>query len=40
VSGLIKPLGERLDPLMAAAAQDYAEKSAGWPKRTETCDPS
>ncbi len=40
VSGLIKPLGERLDPLMAAAAQDYVEKSPGWPKRTETCDPS
>jgi len=21
-----------------AAAKDYAEKNAGWPKRTETCD--
>ena len=40
VSGLIEPLVERLDPLMTAAARDYVEKSAGWPKRTETCDQS
>jgi branched-chain amino acid transport system substrate-binding protein len=27
-------------PLADAAAKDYAEKNAGWPKRTEACDKS
>lgn len=40
VSGPIQPLSERLVPLMNEAARDYVEKSAGWPKRTEPCDPS
>ena len=39
-SELIAPLETRLTPLLTAAATDYVEKSAGWPKRTETCDPS
>ena len=39
-SDLIAPLETRLTPLLTAAAVDYVEKSAGWPKRTETCDPS
>ena len=38
VSELIQPLTERLEPLMTEAARDYVEKSAGWPKRAETCD--
>jgi branched-chain amino acid transport system substrate-binding protein len=25
-------------PLVEAAAKDYVEKNAGWPKRTEACD--
>lgn len=40
VSGPIQPLTVRLDPLMNAAANDYVEKNGGWPKRSETCDPS
>jgi branched-chain amino acid transport system substrate-binding protein len=38
VSGPIQPLTERLDPIVNDAARDYVEKTAGWPKRTETCD--
>ncbi len=38
VSELIQPLTQRLEPLMTAAANDYVEKSTGWPKRAETCD--
>ena len=38
VSELITPLTERLEPLMTEAANDYVAKSAGWPKRAETCD--
>jgi branched-chain amino acid transport system substrate-binding protein len=36
----IKPIVEKVIPLADAAAKDYAEKNAGWPKRTETCDKS
>ena len=25
-------------PLLDASAKDYAEKNAGWPKRSEACD--
>jgi branched-chain amino acid transport system substrate-binding protein len=27
-------------PLVEAAAKDYAEKNTGWPKRVEGCDKS
>ena len=27
-------------PLIDEAADDYVEKNAGWPKRTEACDKS
>jgi branched-chain amino acid transport system substrate-binding protein len=36
-----KPFAPMVDvtgPLVAAAAKEYAEKNAGWPKRTEVCD--
>jgi branched-chain amino acid transport system substrate-binding protein len=32
-----EPLKEEVRPLIEAAAKDYAEKNAGWPKRTEPC---
>jgi branched-chain amino acid transport system substrate-binding protein len=35
---LITPLKDIVRPLIEAAAKDYAEKNAGWPKRTEACD--
>ncbi|MFT0891877.1 ABC transporter substrate-binding protein [Pseudochelatococcus sp. G4_1912] len=35
---LIEPLHDRVSPLLKAAAQEYATKNTGWPKRTETCD--
>jgi branched-chain amino acid transport system substrate-binding protein len=34
----ITPLKDIVRPLIEAAAKDYAEKNAGWPKRTEACD--
>jgi branched-chain amino acid transport system substrate-binding protein len=34
----IKPMTNIVIPLADAAAKDYAEKNAGWPKRTESCD--
>ncbi len=37
VSDPIAPLTARLEPLMTEAANDYVAKSAGWPKRSETC---
>ena len=40
VSGPLMPLADRIDPLLDAAAKDYVEKNAGWPKRSETCDAS
>jgi branched-chain amino acid transport system substrate-binding protein len=36
----IKPITDKVIPLADAAAKDYAEKNAGWPKRTEACDKS
>lgn len=32
------PMKEKVRPLIEAAAKDYAEKNAGWPKRAEACD--
>jgi len=34
----LDPIKDKVRPLIEAAAKDYAEKNAGWPKRTETCD--
>ena len=34
----IAPMTDKVKPLLDAAAKDYAEKNAGWPKRTEACD--
>jgi branched-chain amino acid transport system substrate-binding protein len=36
----IPPLADKVQPLLQAAAKDYAEKNSGWPQRTETCDKS
>lgn len=36
--GAIKPMGDKVGPVAAAAAKDYVEKNAGWPKRSEACD--
>ena len=38
ISEPIEPMADRVKPLLEAAARDYAEKSTGWPKRTEPCD--
>ena len=38
VSDLIGPDTARVQPLLDQAAKAYAEKNAGWPKRTEPCD--
>ena len=38
VSDLIAPDAARVEPLLDQAAKAYAEKNAGWPKRTEPCD--
>jgi branched-chain amino acid transport system substrate-binding protein len=38
ISEPIEPMTDRVRPLLDAAAKDYSEKNAGWPKRTETCD--
>jgi len=34
----ISPLKDEVRPLIESSAKDYAEKNAGWPKRTESCD--
>jgi branched-chain amino acid transport system substrate-binding protein len=34
----IPPMSDVVKGQLDAAAKDYAEKNAGWPKRTETCD--
>jgi len=31
-------LTDKVQPLLDADAKAYAEKNAGWPKRTEVCD--
>ncbi len=38
VSDMIAPLTDKVQPLLDADAKAYAEKNAGWPKRTEVCD--
>jgi len=40
VSGPIKPMEDKVRPLLSAAAAEYIEKNSGWPKRTEPCDKS
>ena len=37
-SDMITPLADKVQPLLDAAAKDYAEKNTGWPARTEACD--
>ena len=37
-SDWIAPMKDKVRPLLEAAAKDYAEKNAGWPKRTEACE--
>jgi len=37
-SDWIEPMKEKVRPLLEAAAKDYADKNAGWPKRSEACD--
>ncbi|MGL4635827.1 MAG: ABC transporter substrate-binding protein [Beijerinckiaceae bacterium] len=36
-SDWIEPMKDEVRPLIEAAAKEYAEKNAGWPKRTEAC---
>ncbi|MBZ6078380.1 ABC transporter substrate-binding protein [Microvirga puerhi] len=38
ISDPIAPMGDRVRAQLEAAAKDYAEKNAGWPKRAEACD--
>ena len=38
VSGDLPAMSDKVMPLLDAAAKDYAEKNAGWPKRSEACD--
>ena len=38
ISNPIEPMTDRVKAQLDAAAKDYAEKNAGWPKRTEACD--
>ena len=40
VSDLIKPMTDKVEPLLQKAAADYVKKNTGWPKRTEPCDKS
>lgn len=37
-SEAISPLREDVNPLIDAAAKDYAAKNSGWPTRSEACD--
>ena len=39
-SDWIEPMKDKIVPLLEADAKSYAEKNAGWPKRTEACDRS
>jgi branched-chain amino acid transport system substrate-binding protein len=39
-SDWIEPIKDKVEPLIAAAAKDYAAANAGWPKRSEPCDKS
>jgi len=36
--GDIKPMTDKVSPLLSAAAKDYTDKNGNWPKRTEACD--
>jgi branched-chain amino acid transport system substrate-binding protein len=36
----LEPIKDKVQPLIEAAAKDYAAANAGWPKRTEPCDKS
>lgn len=36
--GDIKPMTDKVSPLLSAAAKEYVDKNTGWPKRTEACD--
>ncbi len=38
ISNPIEPMTDRVRGQLDAAAKDYAEKNAGWPKRAEACD--
>ena len=38
ITELIWPASDKVQPLLDEAAKAYAEKNAGWPVRTETCD--
>jgi len=38
ITELISPASDKVQPLLDEAAKAYAEKNAGWPVRTETCD--
>jgi branched-chain amino acid transport system substrate-binding protein len=37
-SDWMEPMKDKVRPLLEAAAKDYADKNAGWPKRSEPCD--
>jgi branched-chain amino acid transport system substrate-binding protein len=39
-SDWIEPMKDKVVPLIDAAAKEYANSNAGWPKRTEACDKS
>jgi branched-chain amino acid transport system substrate-binding protein len=39
-SDWIEPIKDKVVPLIAAAAKEYATSNTGWPKRTEACDRS
>jgi branched-chain amino acid transport system substrate-binding protein len=40
ISEPIKPMSDKVGPLLTAAAKEYVDKNSGWPKRTEACDKS
>jgi branched-chain amino acid transport system substrate-binding protein len=37
-SGEVSPMTDVIQPMLEAAAKDYVDKNAGWPKRSESCD--
>ena len=39
-SDWVEPIKDKVDPLIDAAAKEYATSNAGWPKRSEPCDKS
>lgn len=40
ISDWIDPMKDKVRPLLEKDAEDYVQKNAGWPKRTEACDKS